>query len=166
MNLTYIVNYGDEARRLVHRVKACEPAAIREMAEAMAAKVPAGTLIVPMPSHDGKRNHSLLLAFEICRICGATVWTALAGSARKSQYETKKAGGLLKGDELGFRLTAPLSELDMSGILKDNILLIDDVIGTGETAKAALRLLPKAGVLAYAMDKAVYQKHNPQNSTI
>ena len=166
MNISFITPYDDEARRLVHRVKACESAAIREMAEAMAAKVPAGSFIVPMPSHDGKRNHSLLLAFEICRICGATVWTALTGSARKSQYETKKAGGLLKGDELGFRLTVAREELEGSSILRSNVIIIDDVIGTGETAKAALRLLPEAGVLAYAMDKAVYQKHNPQNSKI
>lgn len=160
-NISFITPYDDEARRLVHRVKAGNTDAVRLMAEAMAEKVPSGSVIVPMPSHNGYPSYSLLLAFEICRLSGAVTWAALCGTPRVSQYETKKAGGLLHGDDFGFALCG-----DATPVAPGKVVIIDDVIGTGETVRAALKVLPQADIVAYSMDIRTYYNHNNKNAKI
>lgn len=156
--ISFILPYGDNVRDLVHRVKGGDEDAIIEMASAMAPKIPTDAVIVPMPSHDGTATYSMTLAFHLARMTDGIVIKGLEGKPRASQYRTKKAGGLLRGDDFGLRLSATGAAFRLDE--EDRVVIVDDVIGTGQTAKAALAVLPKAKVVAYSMDIKVFYKHN------
>ena len=137
--------YGTEgARDLAHRARNGDEQAIRTMAADMAENIPPDAVLVPMPSRTGKATVTLQLANAIAEITGNRVADVLEGKPRESQYDAKKRGVPLDQNRL---------EMTKNGeITEGQPLIIDTVVGTGSTAKAALRAIPEGKVLAHSMD--------------
>ena len=132
------------ARDLAKKVKSGDAAAITQMATEMAAELELspGSIFVPIPSSGGVATYTKQLANEIAAINGGTVSDILKGSERESLYDTKKSGGNAAEVDFGFRLDGDAPQ--------GNIVLVDNVMDTGETASAAFRLLPGSSVLVHS----------------
>lgn len=82
---------------------------------------------------------------------------ALRGNDRESQYEAKYKGRSLSEEQLGFRKVLPLPS--------DRVpFLIDNVVDTGTTAKAAVKALGGGIVLSYAMSDTLLEMHENYRS--
>lgn len=119
-----------EVRRVARGVKYSDQLAIEKAAADIAAILPPGAVIIPIPNADGTTTKSLELAQAVARRTGAQIKDILYGESRDSQYERKKGGKPLLADEM--RMFAS-EELTMA----HNTFLIDNVAGTGETIRAA-----------------------------
>lgn len=125
--------YNDgEVRRIAHGLKRGEADAIRVASVSMAAKVPAGAILVPVPGSNGHTGVVKQLAEAIARLSNASVIDILTGPVRQSNYARKKAGFDVSVGDIGTRLR--------SGIVvpSGQIVLIDNVLDTGSTAMAAV----------------------------
>lgn len=136
--------HGDLARR----VKGGDPSVIREAAGMMASTLalPPDGVLIPVPSHLGRATDMLLLSQAISELTGLPVLDILCGPERTSVYHLKKAGMPLPDPSaLGLRLHGDLP----CGVTP---LLVDNVIGTGLTMKAALDLVPSGVPCTLAVD--------------
>jgi len=140
--------YTGDARELCHAAKDGDIDAIMRMAREMCRYVSPEDILVPVPSHTGRATMTLELAKQIAWNSGARVEDVLVGSSRKSLYELKKEGVEVPEGFFGLRLVRPV---------EGRIWLVDNVVATGSTAREALKLLPGAHVLAYAMDTGKYR---------
>lgn len=128
-------------RSLCHGIKDGNADDIARAARLMAKLVRPGDTLVPIPSRTGVATTAKLLAEAISKVTGAPVADILKGASRKSMYEMKK-GGTIPGEEfLGLRL---------EGEPPDNTVFVDNVVATGTTARAALRLVPGSRLIALA----------------
>lgn len=134
-----------QIKALAKDIKKGNKDTIRMAAEAMTPLVPKGAVLVPIPSHTGKAIETLSLAHEIATLTGGQVYNCLAGCARESSYELKHHGVVLTSDKMGFELVKERPD-------GNNVFLVDNVIASGNTALAALNLIPGATVLALASD--------------
>jgi len=146
----HILTLGDYSlqRELCHRVKTGDHLPIREAAQAMAAglELPSDGVLIPIPSHIGHATDTLLLCNELSSLCGLPVLDVLRGAQRDSLYLLKTAGTPLPDASfLAMYLTQELPD----GIRP---LLVDNVIGTGLTMKAALALVPDGIPCTLAVD--------------
>lgn len=140
--------YTGDAREICHAAKEGDLEAIMRMAREMSRYVSPGDTLVPIPSHTGRATMTLELAKQIAWNSGARVEDVLTGNSRKSLYELKRAGVQVPEGFFGLRLVRPV---------EGRIWLVDNVVATGSTAREALKLLPGARVLAYAMDSGKYR---------
>lgn len=140
----------DRARAM----KVGDPTAIQAAAQEMAAMVPAGCTLVPVPSSRGDTRASLELAQRIAAIAGVQVADVLAGQCRRSQYAAKKAGSPMVPDQMPMRLRE-------GSLPPPHPVLVDNVAGTGETLRAARTALgcPAAG-LVYAAVPGLEATHD------
>lgn len=130
-------------RSLCHGIKDGNADDIARAARLMAKLVRPGDTLVPIPSRTGVATTAKLLAEAISKITGAPVADILKGASRKSMYEMKK-GGTIPGEEfLG---------LHIEGEPPENTVFVDNVVATGTTARAALRLVPGSRLIALAND--------------
>lgn len=130
------------ARALAYEVKAGNPQAILQMAGEMAAMTGPGDVLIPIPSRTGRTTVTLEIANEIARLSGAAIADVLRGCAREeSLYDFKKKGGDVTTVNFGYRL---------EGDLPQNPVLIDTVLDTGATLRAAHRLMPGAHALVHS----------------
>lgn len=128
-------------RSLCHGIKDGNADDIARAARLMAKLVRPGDTLVPIPSRTGVATTAKLLAEAISKVTGAPVADILKGASRKSMYEMKK-GGTIPGEEfLGLRL---------EGEPPENTVFVDNVVATGTTARAALRLVPGSRLIALA----------------
>lgn len=128
-------------RSLCHGIKDGNAGDIARAARLMAKLVRPGDTLVPIPSRTGVATTAKLLAEAISKITGAPVADILKGASRKSMYEMKK-GGTIPGEEfLGLRL---------EGEPPENTVFVDNVVASGTTARAALRLVPGSRLIALA----------------
>ena len=119
---------------LCHKLKENDPRAITYCARQLVKMLPENAVVVPIPGHHGF----------------APVANVLKGNSRTSNYQAKKAGHPLTSSELGFRQVAPLP--------KDKVpYLLDNVVDTGTTAKAAIKTLGGGIVLSYAMSDTLLE---------
>lgn len=137
-------------RDLHHAVKAGDEDAIRTMAEQMAPHLPEDAVIVPMPGRSGAGGIGERLAQHLSTMTGRPVVHALAGKDRPSLYEHKKAGGDPAAVDLGFHATGHVGN--------GTPVIVDNVIGTGTTARAARAAIPGAVVLVHAVDEDAYRE--------
>lgn len=140
--------YTGDAREICHAAKEGDLEAIMRMAREMSRYVSPGDILVPVPSHTGRATMTLELAKQIAWNSGARVEDVLVGSSRKSLYDLKRAGVPIPEGFFGLRLVRPV---------EGRVWLVDNVVATGSTAREALKLLPGARVLAYAMDSGRYR---------
>ena len=150
--ITYLYDgeYYDGIRQwCCHKLKENDHDVIDYVARQLAPLVPKDSILVPTPGHNGYADHTLLLSKAICRYAAsATVADVLKGDSRHSFYEIKKRGGMLSPDDMGFKQTSPLPK-------NKNIILVDGVVDTGQTSKAALKALGGGTVLAFAMTDTI-----------
>ena len=120
-------------------------------ARRMAPIVPANAVLVPIPGHHGIADQTLRLAQALSSYTHLPFVDALRGREHESQYEAKRKGHLLSGRDMGFYQIRELP----SGRIP---CLIDNVVDTGTTAKAAAEALGNAMVLSFAMSDALLQR--------
>ena len=139
--------YESNHREVAHAIKESNPEAIGEAARLLRAMLPSGkVLLVPVPSHTGRATYTLTLAKAI----GAPVFDVLRSQPREQLYTRKLRGEQPKPEELGLYLSAPIPE-------GWQVLFVDNVIGTGTTAKACRMAVGRGTLLAYAIDSTNYQ---------
>lgn len=126
---------GDFVRGTAHALKRAEPAAVERAARAMAALVPEGSDVVPVPGSDGSTSVNRRLAEAIVALRGGRVVDGLQRGPGESQHR-RHASGLP-------RLTA--DEMPVSwagGALRAPAVLVDNVVASGATLEACARALP------------------------
>ena len=140
---------------LCHKLKENDPQAIAYCARQLAKMLPENAVIIPIPGHHGFALQTLYLARAINEQSGGIIPVAnvLKGNCRVSNYQAKKEGHLLSAEELGFRQVAPLPKGKVP-------YLLDNVVDTGTTAKAAIKALGGGVVLSYAMSNTLLGKNN------
>ena len=148
----HILTLGDYSlqRELCHRVKTSSLPSLREAASKLAEGIcfPAEGLLIPVPSHLGIATDTLLLCNELSSLTGLPVCDALISNGHDSLYLLKKAGSPLPDiPSMDFRLKAELP----AGLRP---LLVDNVISTGTTMKAALSVVPDGIPCSIAVDYA------------
>jgi hypothetical protein len=149
--------YNDPGvRALHHALKAGSDSAARRMARDMAQHVPADAVLIPMPSRKGYGGAGLLLAQHLAEVTGRPVVDALRGASRPSLYAVKKRGGDPSSIDLGLYLAAPLPP--------GTPVIVDNIVGTGHTARSALRAVPGAVVLVHAVDRGIAAIVNPSTN--
>ena len=145
-----ILALGDYSayRDICHKVKTSYRPFLREAAGMMAdlLTLPSDGVLIPMPSHLGYATDTLDLCKELSSLTGLPVMDILHGDMRESIHNLKSLTGEIPTDiSLGFRLTR-----DVPCGLRP--LVVDNVIGTGFTMKAALALIPECIPCTLAVD--------------
>ena len=140
---------------LCHKLKENDPQAIDYCARQLAKMLPENAVIVPIPGHHGFALQTLYIARAINEQSGGIIPVAnvLKGNSRMSNYQAKKEGSLLPAEELGFRQVAPLPKGKVP-------YLLDNVVDTGTTAKAAINALGGGIVLSYAMSNLLLESNS------
>jgi len=135
-------------RELCHRVKTTPGDAAREAAALMAASLalPSDGVLIPVPSHLGYADSTLILCEELSMLTGLPVADVLRGAERDSLYVLKRTlGAVPAGFDAGFHLVSGLP----AGLRP---LLVDNVIGTGFTMRSALAVVPDGIPCTLAVD--------------
>ncbi len=152
--------YDGRMREAIHALKydGLQPVAQRlggMLAEAivqLAREAPAEMLVVPVPLHRGKRaqrgfNQARLLAAEaLRRLAGSHPHWHLTLAARTllRQRATESQFGL-SPHQRRLNVRGAFTVSDPDAVAGRAILLIDDILTTGATARAAARALRRAG---------------------
>ena len=133
--------YGGSLRHLALRMKDGNPSALRRAAELMASRIPAGAVVVPMPSHRGRATTMLAVAECIGRTRpDVSVCDALEAEPHASSYAAKKAGR--RPEAIRMRLRQPVPH--------GRVFIIDNCVDTGATFRAACAAIPDATLLVLA----------------
>ena len=137
---------------LCHKLKENDPQAIDYCARQLAKMLPENAVIVPIPGHHGYAVQTLYLARAISEqsIGNIPVANVLKGISRVSNYQAKKDGQPLSAEELGFHQVRTLPKGKVP-------YLLDNVVDTGTTAKAAVKALGGGIVLSYAMSDTLLE---------
>jgi DNA repair protein RadC/predicted amidophosphoribosyltransferase len=150
-NVISVTNYDEKAKKLAHAVKNGDADAIDIMAKEMAVKVPENAVLIPMPSRSGKATNMKDLAEVISKISGAPVADVLTGKKRESLYEAKKKGETISADDLKMQLNGELPKGKIP-------IIIDNVLATGATFKAAKEAIPNAKIIVHSVDQVEAKK--------
>ena len=131
---------------LCHKLKDNDPQAMEYCARQLVKMLPENAVIVPIPGHYGYAVQTLYLARAISEQSNGNIPVAnvLKGINRLSNYQAKKDGNPLSAEELGFHQVRTLPKGKVP-------YLLDNVVDTGTTAKAAVKALGGGIVLSYAM---------------
>jgi len=132
-----------QLRTLAIGIKNGDMKSIIISASLMSPFVDGESLLVPMPSRHGYATGTLKLANFISKKTGAEVLNIMKGRTRESFCELKRKGETVEDDFFGFYLSGAIPT-------DKNIIIIDNVIATGQTATNAVRLIPDSSVLVLA----------------
>ena len=137
-------------RWIANEIKNGNPEAIMIAAAEMAEMVPDNAVLIPMPNRHGVVNENtdtMQLAQQISKLTGRPVINALAGNERESRKASKdrssRRADQVSEQDMGFRQIAEIPEGSMP-------YFIDNLVGTGTTARAAHNAFGKGVTLAYA----------------
>ena len=132
----------DDLRKLAHRVKKGDSAAIADAGRRLAKILPKNAVLVPMPSRTGESTTMRALADAIAANAdGVTVVDALRSNPHESSYERKKRGD--EPEEVEMRRVAEIPK-------GREVYVVDNVIDTGATYGAAVRAIRNANILVLA----------------
>ena len=155
--------YGGSHRDIAKRLKTNEGNAVVRAVADMQRFIPDNAVLVPMPPHEGEvtdETDTMILADALSVITGKPVIVALEGEPRESRYAAKAAGRPgITAEEMGFRKIADIPDGKVP-------IIIDNVVGTGETAKAAVNALGGGITLAYAKATRSKATEGLKNATI
>lgn len=144
--------YDSPNRVTAHRLKNGEPEAMEEAARRMATLVPPGSVLVPVPGHEGRAEQTRSLAERISRYAAVPMADVLEGACRETNYAAKLRGQPLTEADMGMRQRFTLPQ-DVIPVF------IDNVIDTGTTGRAAFHACGNRGiVLAYAMTPCLRER--------
>lgn len=136
---------------VAHKMKEGDSDAINYAARRMALLLPSDAVIVPIPGHHGKAVQTLSLAQAISNYTKLPIADILIGNDRESCYEAKLRNQYLSEGQIGFRCTTPLPQGKIP-------YLVDNVVDTGATARAAFNALGGGIVLSYAMSDTLLEE--------
>ena len=137
---------------VAHKLKEGDAEVFDYAARQMAKLLPKNAVLVPIPDRHGKPNQTMRLCRDIASYTHLPILDALRGNDRESQYEAKYKGRSLTEEQFGYRRIAHIP----TGRVP---YLIDNVVDTGTTAKAAVKALGGGVVLSYAMSDTLLS-HN------
>ena len=138
---------------VAHKLKEGDAEVFDYAARQMAKLLPKNAVLVPIPGRHGTPDQTMLLCRDIANYTHLPIIDALRGNDRKSQYEAKYKGRSLTEEQLGFNKVTSLPS--------DRVpYLIDNVVDTGTTAKAAVKALGGGVVLSYAMSDTLLEKQD------
>ena len=118
--------------------------------------MPPDSIIVPIPNHHGTAKETLFLAKAVDKYSHSSIANILIGKPRESNYLMKKLGSPLAEEQMGFQQTKPLPD----GITP---IIIDGVVDTGTSAKAAVHALGGGIVLSFAMSNTLLERQEVQS---
>lgn len=140
-------NYSGPHIDIAKQLKESDAEAIAEAASNMVQYIPDNAVLIPIPPHEGKVTEdtdTMKLAQALAEMKGVPVMNILEGNERESRYAAKQDNRKgVTADEMGFRKTGELPEGKIP-------IFIDNVVGTGETAKAASQVFGGGITLSYA----------------
>ena len=119
-------------------------------ARQIAKLLPQNAVLVPIPGHHGKAEQTMQLARAISSYTHLPIVDALRGIERDSQYDAKKRGQTLSAEDMGFYKYKDLPS-------NRTPYIIDNVVDTGTTAKAAIKALGGGIVISFAMSIILLQ---------
>lgn len=138
---------------VAHKLKEGDAEVFDYAARQMAKLLPKNAVLVPIPGRHGTPDQTMRLCRDIASYTHLPIIDALRGNDRESQYEAKYKGRSLTEEQLGFNKVTSLPS--------DRIpYLIDNVVDTGTTAKAAVKALGGGVVLSYAMSDTLLEKQD------
>ena len=142
---------------VAHKLKEGDAEVFDYAARQMAKLLPKNAVLVPIPGRHGTPEQTMQLCRDIASYTHLPILDALRGNERESQYEAKYKGRSLTEEQLGYRriATVPIGRAPY---------LIDNVVDTGTTAKAAVKALGGGVVLSYAMSDTLLDKENQRSS--
>lgn len=130
---------------VAHKIKEGDGEAIDYAARQMARLLPKNAVLVPIPGHHGFPVQTLRLAKAISFYTDLPIADVLRGNDRESQYEAKYQKQPLTAEQMGlYKNSTPLP----SGC---HPFLVDNVVDTGTTAKAAVNAIDGGTIVSYAM---------------
>ena len=136
---------------VAHKLKEGDTDCYKYAARQMAKLVPNNAVLVPIPGRHGNADQTMQLCRDIASNTKLPIVDALRGNDRESQYEAKYKGRSLTEEQLGFR--------KITSLPSDRVpYLIDNVVDTGTTAKAAFKALGGGIILSYAMSDTLLQE--------
>jgi len=144
---------------VAHKLKEGDIDCFNYAAKQMAKMIPANAVLVPIPGRHGRADQTMHLCRDIAAYTRLPVVDALRGRDRESQYESKYKGRSLTEEQLGFHKVAPLPSNRVP-------YLIDNVVDTGTTAKAAIKALGGGIVLSYAMSDTLLEMNKDFSQSI
>lgn len=138
---------------VAHKLKEGDAEVFDYAARQMAKLLPKKAVLVPIPGRHGTPDQTMRLCRDIASYTHLPIIDALRGNDRESQYEAKYKGRSLTEEQLGFNKVTSLPS--------DRVpYLIDNVVDTGTTAKAAVKALGGGVVLSYAMSDTLLEKQD------
>lgn len=144
----------EEVRADCHAVKTAAPGdeVFKRCARRIAESIGTNCILVPIPSHTGRATDTLTLAKAIRdalaeKSLRAPVIDGLECDPHESLCELKHTEG---GDTDKVEILMRVTESILYEYLVNNtpVYLVDNVVDTGKTARAALKALPTNGVIA------------------
>ena len=148
--------YDGINRWVAHKLKDGDNDAIDYAARQIAKLLPQNAVLVPIPGHHGKTEQTMQLAKAISSYTHLPIVEALRGIERDSQYDAKKRGQTLSAEDMGFYKYKDLPS-------NRTPYLIDNVVDTGNTAKAAIRALGCGTVTSFAMNDTLLQREETRS---
>ena len=143
---------------LCHQVKAADASAIKDASERlsmMLSRLQPGpnAVLVPIPNRSGHAEYTLEMAHQIGAALGIPVIDALQGTARESLYQGKRSLGKDNLVPLDYTLALPIPA-------NKEVILIDNVLDTGNNAMGAFKALGRSCQLAVIGSTNLFERYN------
>lgn len=145
--------YRKRIRYLCHSVKEGNIVAIDEASLILAKYVPPGSILIPIPSHDGVATYTLTLARFIAKRSKSKVMDILSSPPRERMYNAKMKNNDVNNINLNFS-GADDKDGSIAKMLTRarNVILIDNVVASGITYEQAQKAIKqKYGVDAWML---------------
>ena len=136
--------YAGELRELAWGLKLSAHRAMERSAQMMAPLIPDDAVVVPMPNHGGKPVSTMILAYYIAGVKdGVDVVPALECEPHESNHAHKMKNA---GESVGIEMR----RTDAAIPPNRPVVIIDNVVASGATYKAAQKVLPQADLVTLA----------------
>ena len=143
--------YEGDNRDIARQMKIGDKSALDCAARTMIPLIPRGSVLVPIPGHEGTAKQTLQLCKAISSFTGLQVADVLRGNSRESNYVAKHEGKGLTERDMGFRKVSPLPE-------GKTPVYVDNVVDTATTAKAAYHAVGSGIVVTFAISDTLFQQ--------
>lgn len=142
-HITWFGRYEGYLRTIARGVRDNNPQCIECAAKLFDLMLPEGARVIPMPGHHGSACQMLSVVRRLVeRRSDITAYDILKCDPHEANYIQKK---YTTPEPIKMRLS---TEINFNGV---GVFILDNVVCTGVTASAALKVLPDATVVALAM---------------
>lgn len=142
-HIIWFGRYEGYLRTIARGVRDNNPKCIECAAKLFDLMLPEGARVIPMPGHHGSACQMLSVVRKLVeRRSDITAYDILKCDPHEANYSQKK---YTTPEPIKMRLS---TEINFNGV---GVFILDNVVCTGVTASAALKVLPDATVVALAM---------------